>query len=82
MGRKAVFLSALPMAVYGAVYAWEVVAVKLWDDFYGFVQNGNWAGAYVLLLAAVLLLGFIHAWLHDRFDARQRRQGEESGRTF
>ena len=72
-----VFLSALPMALYGAVYAYMVVFARKWYDFYGFVATGYWPLVYVGMLFITLLLGLFHARVHNRF---WKGNGQERGK--
>ena len=74
--RWEVLLSALPMALYGAVYAYMVVFTGKWLDFYGFVATGHWALVYAGMLLVTLLLGLLHAWMHNRFWKGKEKMGE------
>ena len=47
----------VPVAVYGAVYFWLVIAVRVWVDWYGFTLGGHFelAPVSILLILAVTL---------------------------
>ena len=40
----------VPVAIYGAVYTWLVIAVKVWVDWYGFTLGGRFEIAPVSIL--------------------------------
>ena len=54
LNKNALFLTLVPPAVYGVMYALNVVVLQTWHDFYGFTFGGNnWT---VLPVFAVILL--------------------------
>ena len=61
--KKHVFLSVLPVIVYGAVYMIMVVLKGEknggWPDFYGFNMNGRWYLSALVMIAGTLLTGII-----------------------
>ncbi len=55
----AVFLGALPVALYGAVYIRRVMFApeqRRWQDFYGFNRGGRWPLSLLIMLAAAFLI--------------------------
>ena len=64
-----VFLPLIPVAVYGAVYFYYVLAVPKdyggWQDFYGFVHNRDWYTAVLVMFAATLLICLV-LWALNR----------------
>lgn len=72
-----VFLPLIPVAVYGAVYFYYVLAVPKdhggWQDFYGFVHNRDWYTATLVMFAATLLICLVLWLLHRLFDQTGRK---------
>lgn len=62
-------LGILPTVVYGAVYLYQVVITKGWQDFYGFNLGGRW---YLSLVIMVLVSWGICAGLWAGNHALQR----------
>ncbi len=79
--KKHLFLSILPVAVYGIVYYVMTVATGSekggWPDFYGFNRNGKWYLSYVIMLAGTSLIGFVLMILRN--GRSQKTSGQEGG---
>ena len=64
--KKHMFLSVLPVVVYGAVYLIMAVLIGYdkggWPDFYGFNIGGRWVISLAAMLLATLLIGAL-LWL-------------------
>lgn len=79
-----IFLSLLPIAIYGGMYYYKVVYTEAWDDIYGFNTDGRWLlsvtvmfiGAFVL----ALILFFLQKSLNLKF--RQKRKAASLASTF
>ena len=54
----------IPTAIYGAVYAVEVLLAGAWEDFYGFNAGGKWYIFLPAMLAASYLICVIVRTLH------------------
>ena len=53
-------LSALPLALYSAMYIYRVLYApedKRWKDFYGFNRGGKWPLSLAIMLAGSVLIG-------------------------
>ena len=60
LDQKVLFLTPLPPALYGVVYALNVIVLHTWQDFYGFTFGGsNWAAllSTIVLLSATFGIG-------------------------
>ena len=51
-----VLLGVLPVALYGALYLYQVIFAKSWEDFYGFNRGGKWKISLAAMLAATVLV--------------------------
>ena len=78
IGKRGIWLSVLPVIVYGSVYLTEVVVIGPenggWADFYGFNRGGHWYLSFAAMLAGTALLGLILQAVHDRFCERKREE--------
>ncbi len=55
------FLGLLPVALYGVLYGYKILAAppeKAWEDFYGFNKGGRWGLSVLAMAAATLLISF------------------------
>ena len=72
-----IFFPLIPVAVYGIVYFYYVLAVPKdyggWQDFYGFVRNRDWYTATLILFAAMILICLALWALHRIFDQSGRK---------
>lgn len=58
--RKECFIAVIPTVLYSAVYAYNVIISKTWNDFYGFTFGGRyWLSPIVV--AALYALGYFAA---------------------
>lgn len=56
-------LGVVPVALYGVVYYWKVIAVpepERWDDFYGFNKGGRWPIACAAMGIGSILLCLLY----------------------
>ena len=61
--KKHLFLSMLPVIVYGIVYLVMAVVIGAdnggWQDFYGFNRSGKWYISYIAMMAGTALIGVV-----------------------
>ena len=63
IGRKTSLLGAIPVFLYGTVYAICVLGVKCWDDVYGLNGGGHWYISLLTFLFGAFLLSLGIAYL-------------------
>ncbi len=72
-----IFLPVVPVAAYGAVYFYMVLAVPKdrggWQDVYRLVRNRDWYTSTLVMFAAVLLICLVLWALHRLFDQIGRK---------
>ncbi len=51
-----------PAAAYFAVYCFMTVAVKSWNDFYGFNRNGLWLVSFIIVCVVSALVSIVVAY--------------------
>ena len=69
---RAIFLTLVPVALYGIVYFYKVVVLGParggWKDFYALARGGKWWLSIILMGAGTLLIAFLLMFLHNRCD--------------
>ncbi|MBO4406509.1 MAG: hypothetical protein J5849_02310 [Clostridia bacterium] len=70
---RAIFFTALPTALYGAVYLTNVVFVRHWKDFYNLYAGGFWILSAIVMLSVSFGLGVLLWGAHRLFFARISR---------
>ena len=70
-----VFLPCVPIAAYGAVYFYMVLAVPKdrggWTDFYALARNREWVTPVLVMAAAVILISLVLWGLNRMFRPRK-----------
>ena len=62
----AVFLGALPVLLYGAVYLYRVLFApekRRWPDFYGFNRGGKWPLSFAAMLIGAFVISLVLWWI-------------------
>ena len=57
-----VFLGALPVPLYGAMYLYRVILAppeKRWEDFYGFNRGGKWPLSLVMMVLSAFAVSAV-----------------------
>lgn len=82
---RAIFLTLVPVALYGVVYFYKVVVLGParggWQDFYALARGGKWWLSIILMGAGTLLISFILMILHNRCDreSAEKKHNQSAG---
>lgn len=72
--KSAGFFGALPVLVYGALYAVLVLITRTWEDFYGFARGGLWYVSLIVMYLLGTLLSVLMARLQRKAAAGAARR--------
>lgn len=61
----AVFLSMIPMMLYGSVYFTNVVIIGSWRDFYSFNRNGHWLVTTIIMTVSTFIIALLTLLVHN-----------------
>lgn len=59
-------MAIIPTIIYGIVYIYNTVVIKVWKDFYAFNRGGRIVLSASMMIAGVLVLSLIIRYLNNR----------------
>lgn len=63
---KKFYRGVFPPFIYGLVYLYMNVVIKLWDDFYG-LRGGNGVVSFIVFIVISLIISLVITCLHEGF---------------
>ena len=63
---KKFYTGVFPPVIYGLVYLYMNVIIKLWNDFYG-LRGGNVVVMFIVFIIISLVISLIITYLHENF---------------
>lgn len=73
IGKREILLGVFPVVIYGVVYLILVVALGIWEDFYGFNRGGLWYVSFPAVLLGSALLSAGVGLVHNLFAPKKSK---------